>query len=1209
MRPPLGTPLFFPSSAPSSPASVRAADATPRGEAALGCVDVAKPECMSPETSRGLELPPLQALPADALRLETRRSGLLVSRAPTLTEEDASQFVAALHARAVAQYRARASRSQPRGGDACADDIFPTGAPDRAGETSGRRSDGAEDEERPDRDILGVALSGVALNDDSLAILVTCMLRSTFLRVIDLSDNRLTDDSVCILAECLPCLPHLRVLSLSRNRLTAVSIVKAAKAFFPDLSNLPSQKQGASRRELARDVEPPGAAGAGQTTHADEPSEVFHLDLSDNLVGPEGCCAIAETIKCNSCPARLYLRNVGGGCAGLLPLMATESFLKALDFSHTDISPGPPSCAVQEPPSCAVQEPPGASFLHSLRSFSSSSASSCRTAGAVSATRSCSLKKQSAAAPSPPAGEKPKRNGKGYLFRTFQRSRLGRGSPAADAEENAWRLESAALEPGGEGRRAGARGSPASRKRRDEEEWSDELDDYCLQDERDARSRNSLTGGDLQMLLCVAEGLAHLLTSAGALQELNLSYCTWSFADYEETGAEPTGSVHYADQLVDILAEALKGTSSLRSLACAGNGMTAVGLRRLCEGLASPTCRLEELNVACNDLQEVLPLAELLLTNRTIRILDVANCMLPSEAVDQLAAALEENTTLSVLVLAHNSLQPSALLRLSQALKIQQQKIVNADRAEDEERADDKREEECGPAETRKQSAETAKATEGGATRRENQQGSAECVCRLAEQRRPPCCCCWWGSPPNPFNDPSSFSPRMSLAPAARQRLLSLRRRCMLHVLARQEAFASSVSPAASLDVCEVCGGLWGEAEDAAGAGKGKKPVLHAGLDMELASVSLASTPARGLRMLDLSFTTPHDGSALRPLAAALPDLPHLLFLDVSSCSMDVSTVDLFRAAAASRVSPFPSFCSSASPSSSYSPFAPFSPSSASLPVTFPYALCIRGLPLTAIRLDEDEESVDREDAPCTPPQGPSSPLPVSSASPLSSCSSSAPLASSGGIEESGGGGEAGAHAVCCASDWPGEAAVSADGRRRRGSSSSGEASSQTSRLETLRLPEVGGSAAAWRPPDERTETAPPTAEALEDEQQLLSLYSRELSPILPPRQQAQLKALEELHAQQILLQRKREELEKSLLSQLKADDTHADAAEELPPLQDPVDWLHTLSEPETSERTGRSEAKSERRSTSKEKTSFNSEKQKSNRETGLSDNSREEES
>ncbi|RQX66950.1 leucine rich repeat-containing protein, partial [Toxoplasma gondii CAST] len=334
-----------------------------------------------------------------------------------------------------------------------------------------------------------------------------------------------------------------------------------------------------------------------------------------------------------------------------------------------------------------------------------------------------------------------------------------------------------------------------------------------------------------------------------------------------------------------------------------------------------------------------------------------------------------------------------------------------------------------------------------------------------------------------------------------------------------------------------------------------------------------------------------------------------LLFSPVLLSSMDVSTVDLFRAAAASRVSPFPSFCSSASPSSSYSPFAPFSPSSASLPVTFPYALCIRGLPLTAIRLDEDEESVDREDAPCTPPQGPSSPLPVSSASPLSSCSSSAPLASSGGIEESGGGGEAGAHAVCCASDWPGEAAVSADGRRRRGSSSSGEASSQTSRLETLRLPEVGGSAAAWRPPDERTETAPPTAEALEDEQQLLSLYSRELSPILPPRQQAQLKALEELHAQQILLQRKREELEKSLLSQLKADDTHADAAEELPPLQDPVDWLHTLSEPETSERTGRSEAKSERRSTSKEKTSFNSEKQKSNRETGLSDNSREEES
>ncbi|CBZ51438.1 putative leucine rich repeat protein [Neospora caninum Liverpool] len=1166
----------------------------PRREAApVGCVQVSNPVCATPDpgvrtaaqdsvgaqvddagalASLVLDPPPLHVLPSDTLRVETCKNGLLVSRSPTLTEEDVSHFVASLHARAAERYRARARRMQEReraakergdGGreGASADKTARTDALDQGGETDRGEANSKEREEPEDRDIVGVALSGVGLNDDGLAILVSCMLRSTFLRVIDLSDNRLTDDSVCILAECLPCLPHLRFLNLSHNRLSSVSIVKAAKAFFPDFSHLlPPQRKGVAkpRGDCALGVRTPEA---GCATEADEEKDfdVFHLDVSDNFVGPDGCCAIAETIKCNSCPARLYLRNIGGGCAGLLPLMATESFLKALDFSHADISPVPSPSPLPDPRDRPYLLSPSfssssfSSFSSSSFSSSSSSSSSSSPSSSSSSSASPAFAPDSASSsrtlfssakpPLPPAAstEQEGKSRRGYLLRTLQKARLGRRSNSS-SEENG-RVESASP-TGTRGVDLGPRGQ---RKRRDEEEWTNELDDYCLHEDQETRSRNSLTGGDLQMVLCVAEGLAHLLTSAGTLQELNLSYCTWSFADFEGTeAAEPAGMVQYADQLVDILAEALKVTSSLRSLACAGNGMTAVGLRRLCEGLASPACHLEELNIACNDLQEALPLAELLLTNRTIRILDVANCVLPSEAVDHLSAALEENTTLAILVLAHNALQPSSLQRLAEALKVQKQRVeAEIQREEISEKLEKtQRKTERGEIEDGRDVGDL----ESGEWRGNERGTSLEETSKADRPRgnsppfwfsglnRPPCCCSWWGTPPNPFNDPSSFSPRMSLAPAARQRLLSLRRRCALHVITRQDAFTASASSASSSS----------------------------------SSSSASSSSSSGV-------CQPHDSTALRPLAAALPELAHLLFLDVSSCSMDVPTVELFRSAIASRVSPLPSF----SPASSF-------------PLAFPYTLCIRGLPLTAIRLDEDEESVEGEDLaerdtpqhshpsttsrldPASSRSSPSSPSSQFSSSPLSSLPDRA--AETTGIGARGGTGveslalSVSRDAAGAISEDPNQlnapnaAAASVWGTAARGGLANSEPGGDVARGEANLLFPVGSrSVSASRHAEERGGTCQPSADALENEQRLLSLYSHELSPILPPHQQEQLKELEELHAQQIRLQKRREELEKNLLSQLGAEDPEGEAGC-VPPLQDPVDWLHTPSEPEGEE-------------------------------------------
>ncbi|PFH32237.1 leucine rich repeat-containing protein [Besnoitia besnoiti] len=1132
--------------------------------------------------SFSLDPPPLVVPASDALRMETTGAGILVSRCPTLTEEDISHFVAALHARAAERCRTRSAAwarkrpaearresdgtREPDADSGGAGEIHPCGAERQKGsgedsgvcavclpeERGGGDNCGADRDTEGEREdeIVGVALRGVGLQDDSLAILVTCMLRSTFLRAIDLSDNRLTDDSVSILAECLPCLPYLRFLNLANNRLSAASLIKVAKAFFPDFSTPPPRTSGpAKARATAPEaIAAPAESGArpeesqGGGGEEEAKPDVYHLDLSDTLVGADGCCAIAETIKCNSCPARLYLRNVGGGCAGLLPLIATESFLKALDFSHADMSPRPPSPVSVSP--------------------RGSTASATRVSAAPSAFCSSPSSFPAPPVPSSPsqlADSRAKSRG-GVLFRSLQKARLARRRGLAAQAEAGQRTE-----PSGGGDKANEGGK---QKQAEEEEWMGELEGYSLHsdDQRARRERNSLAGGDLQMLLCVAEGLAHLLTSAGALQELNLSYCTWSFTpEWEDDGEAPGASVQYADQLIDILAEALRETSSLRSLAFAGNGMTAVGLRRLCEGLASPACRLEELNLACNDLQETLPLAELLVMNDTIRILDIANCVLDSAAVNDLATALEANTTLAVLVLAHNALQPETLNKLTAALRMQRRRVEEAESEAPPERNPPEGEQGNEKREARGEGEETL-----------GRSSAVSRFCGFSSQADGwLCCCSWEGTPPNPFNEPSSFSPRMPLAPAARQRLLSARRRCALHLLARQEAFLSQNSlsmprPSAAV-VCGACGG-----RRAVRRGEDQTPprnLPRVAEDVELPNAPLTQLPRRGLRMLDLSYTTPHNSAALRPLAAAVSELPYLHFVDISSCAVDGATVEMLRAATAARA---PTSSAVRPARRTQSPASSFAPAPPSVAVSFPYALSVRGLPLTAIRLDEDDElleGVPHADEPLSLRGSESLATSGGSAeaAPWRRDAASTPdafLADGSGLKRTACSLDSSrfsedaetchgtASSVSAEARAPGGCAPSAMPPEREGREAA--FGDEVSPLRHVSCPPLPGAPFAPFAEAQTAPTASATAQALEEEKALLRLYSERLSPMRPPLQE-QLKELEALQAQQIQLQRKKEELERHLLSQLKPEgadgEMHAPTAQAL---QDPVDWLQT---------------------------------------------------
>ncbi|PHJ19466.1 leucine rich repeat-containing protein, partial [Cystoisospora suis] len=1179
-----------------------------------------------------------------------RDKGVLVSLTPTLTEEDISCFVATVHARTSEKERRRSKcleasslRTSPfsPSSSSSSSSLYPpsrssTGDKQKLSHSLvSRRSEEEEDvessgsnfhredtpsegekeeeeakkekrrrrrrkieeghaqateekkeEEEEEEEMYGISLRGVGLQDDSLSILVTCILRSQFLRIIDLSDNRLTDESVRILAECMPCLPYLRYLNLSHNsRLTVESLVKISKAFFPDFSTSSSSStivstssSSSSSLPLSRREEKMiekndtvslrasesmhsnqhHRGGPSHTIEVSRPSHlagryfsrverregrkaltkeeeeeekrkrgVYHLDLSDNFLGPEGCCSIAETIKCNSCLARLYLRNTGGECGGLLPLMATETFLKALDFSHADLSsssfsrssspaPPPPAAPLASPPPASLSSSPSSFPLlpqsRSSRFFFSSSSSSCsmplceakavgegrrvsvsslfvqdersiereekshvfqRDSNCVMSTsratttsttvfststtashdiviaasqspdRHEQLYGSSSSSPSSSSGTKDE--GLVAMVEANEKKSFSATSPSSSTSMVTSVLSSSMfLRPFRRAPRPEARSTPGKGERdmkrkgekshsshstimddrrreiyrdekdsedtkrkecairmnvmkeerrekekerraslrslkkkgfftsssqqgdgdggREEEDWMREIEGYSSlyspvegqedEKERDLERRR-LAGRDLQMLLCISEGLSHLLTASNALQELNLSYCTWSSSSishpYHDTkrskgkhGPQTTSSlpsrlggdlgkedcgrrereekmygVQYADQLIDILAEALKKNTSLRSLAFAGNGMTAVGLRRLCEGLGgdASVCRIEELNLACNDLHEALPLAELLLINHTIRIVDVANCVLSGEAIEHLLSALEGNDTLSILVLAHNSMNRQSISKLAEVLKYQHARIFmkeertkeeeegkrNEESEDDRKEGRDKKDEEEekrkirveieNREEKKDMTVEDKKKEDGEVPRDEEGSDDEKKEERKASREKNPTHSTLGSSSPDhrhDSNESSSYSPpdnSSSYSPSPPSCSPPPFPCCCSCETSLHAQKGRSAREKKKRQFCSACHGyvLDREEYEHLGLASGDGECSGIERDFELGFASLSQLPRRGLRMVDLSFTIPRDGSALLPLAQALPHLPLLLFLDVSS--------------------------------------------------------------------------------------------------------------------------------------------------------------------------------------------------------------------------------------------------------------------------------------------------------------------------------------
>lgn len=78
----------------------------------------------------------------------------------------------------------------------------------------------------------------------------------------------------------------------------------------------------------------------------------------------------------------------------------------------------------------------------------------------------------------------------------------------------------------------------------------------------------------------------------------------------------------------------------------------------------------------------------------TLRIVDVANCVLSGEAIEHLLSALEVNDTLSILVLAHNSMNRRSILKLAEVLKHQHSRIFMSEEKTEEKEEEGKRNEE-----------------------------------------------------------------------------------------------------------------------------------------------------------------------------------------------------------------------------------------------------------------------------------------------------------------------------------------------------------------------------------------------------------------------------------------------------------------------------------------------------------------------------------
>ncbi|XP_007947564.1 NACHT, LRR and PYD domains-containing protein 6 [Orycteropus afer afer] len=120
------------------------------------------------------------------------------------------------------------------------------------------------------------------------------------------------------------------------------------------------------------------------------------------------------------------------------------------------------------------------------------------------------------------------------------------------------------------------------------------------------------------------------------------------------------------DSVCRDLADALRVAPALTELSLQHNSLSDMGLRLLCEGLASPRCRVQTLRVQQPSLQESLQyLVGLLLQNQVLTTLDLSGCQLPGPTVTYLCITLQHpGCSLQALSLASVELSEHSLQEL-----------------------------------------------------------------------------------------------------------------------------------------------------------------------------------------------------------------------------------------------------------------------------------------------------------------------------------------------------------------------------------------------------------------------------------------------------------------------------------------------------------------------------------------------------------------
>uniref|UniRef100_A0A0G4FX90 Uncharacterized protein n=1 Tax=Chromera velia CCMP2878 TaxID=1169474 RepID=A0A0G4FX90_9ALVE len=526
--------------------------------------------------------------------------------------------------------------------------------------------------------VQAVDLHGTRMGDDCVAILVSALLRTVNLMSIDLSSNQIGDHAMFLLAETVvTALPYLTHVDFSNNHIGPQGCCTFAKSFFPDFSDTENPQSVStspcgSRNSFSFERSDRRDSGVRQSVRRSRAllphGTVYFLDMSDNYVGPEGCFAIAEQVKCNRCFGAVRVRNVQCDSAGALALAATHDLIQSLDLSENFI---PDLCVVESVArslrlSLCLEEV----FLSHIlsgwmpSSLAESSVGRSRTQSLGGASSSFAPPHHAAPAGSSVSGVSAGTLGEGGgvpLGSSQSQQQKSWSSRMVGSVKKAWKRGSPFKsrkkpQEGGLERRSSGVPSTAGGRGGESDGWGD-------LDGESQRETASLGGGDGGSALWVAGGDGWT----------EVSRPPFSASMEEEEGLQVLLKREFAAKAVRILAPAV-AISRLRILALSGNYLTDESLGVLCNAVANELdrrgeekdreelrkqnergCWLEELDLSLNSLSDLSALAALMRKGVAFRVLDLSGNAISDESAMCVLSASKESHSLVALSFAWNA--------------------------------------------------------------------------------------------------------------------------------------------------------------------------------------------------------------------------------------------------------------------------------------------------------------------------------------------------------------------------------------------------------------------------------------------------------------------------------------------------------------------------------------------------------------------------